>query len=80
MLKTVRRAFQIEDIRKRIFYTFMMLIVVRLGSLLPTPGVDPSLTTTVSYTHLDVYKRQEQRTPWLTSRSEKVCRSAARLL
>ena len=25
MLKTVRKAFQIEDIRKRIFYTFVML-------------------------------------------------------
>ena len=42
MLKTVRKAFQIEDIRKRIFYTFAMLIVVRLGSQLPTPGVDPT--------------------------------------
>ena len=42
MLKTVRKAFQIEDIRKRIFYTFMMLVVVRLGSQLPTPGVDPT--------------------------------------
>ena len=42
MLKTVRRAFQIEDIRKRIFFTFLMLIVVRLGSELPTPGVDPT--------------------------------------
>ena len=42
MLKTVRRAFQIEDIRKRILYTFAMLIVVRLGSELPTPGVDPT--------------------------------------
>ena len=42
MLKTVRRAFQIEDIRKRLFYTFAMLIVVRLGSQLPTPGVDPT--------------------------------------
>jgi preprotein translocase subunit SecY len=40
MLETVRRAFQIEDIRKRLFYTFLMLIVVRLGSELPTPGVD----------------------------------------
>ena len=39
MLKTVRRAFQIEDIRKRIFYTLIMLVVVRLGSELPTPGV-----------------------------------------
>ena len=42
MLKTVRRAFQIEDIRKRIFYTLIMLVVVRLGSQLPTPGVDPT--------------------------------------
>ena len=42
MLKTVRKAFQIEDIRKRIFYTFVMLVIVRLGSQLPTPGVDPT--------------------------------------
>lgn len=42
MLGTVRRAFQIEDIRKRLFYTFLMLVVVRLGSELPTPGVDPT--------------------------------------
>lgn len=41
MFKTVRRAFQIEDIRKKIFYTFMMLVVIRLGSQLPTPGVNP---------------------------------------
>lgn len=42
MLETVRRAFKIEDIRKRIFYTFIMLVVIRFGSLLPTPGVNPS--------------------------------------
>ena len=42
MLKTVRRAFQIEDIRKKIIYTFLMLIVIRLGSQLPTPGVNPN--------------------------------------
>lgn len=42
MLQTVRRAFQIEEIRQRLFFTFLMLIVVRLGSELPTPGVDPS--------------------------------------
>ncbi|MBU3874416.1 preprotein translocase subunit SecY [Faecalicatena sp. AGMB00832] len=42
MLETVRRAFHIEDIRKRLFYTFVMLVVVRLGSQLPTPGVDPT--------------------------------------
>lgn len=42
MFKTVRRAFQIEDIRRKILYTFMMLIVIRIGSELPTPGVDPN--------------------------------------
>lgn len=41
MFKTVRRAFQIDDIRRKILYTFMMLIVIRIGSELPTPGVDP---------------------------------------
>lgn len=40
MLKTFRKAFQIEDIRKRLLFTFLMLIVVRIGSQLPTPGVD----------------------------------------
>ncbi|SHJ46612.1 preprotein translocase subunit SecY [Hespellia stercorisuis] len=42
MFQTIRKAFQIEDIRRRIFYTFCMLVVVRLGSELPTPGVDPT--------------------------------------
>ena len=42
MLKTFRKAFQVADIRKKIFYTFMMLVVIRIGSQLPTPGVDPT--------------------------------------
>lgn len=42
MLQTFRKAFTIEEIRTRIFYTFLMLIVIRLGSQLPTPGVDPA--------------------------------------
>lgn len=41
MLKTFRKAFQIKDIRVKIGYTFLMLIVIRIGSQLPTPGVDP---------------------------------------
>lgn len=42
MLKTFRKAFQVANIRKKIFYTFMMLVVIRIGSQLPTPGVDPT--------------------------------------
>ncbi|MBQ8803253.1 MAG: preprotein translocase subunit SecY [Tyzzerella sp.] len=41
MLKTFRKALQIEEIRKKLWYTFLMLIVVRIGSQLPTPGVNP---------------------------------------
>ena len=40
MLETLRNAFRIKDIRNRIGYTFLMLIVIRLGSQLPTPGVN----------------------------------------
>lgn len=41
MFKTFRNALKIEEIRKKLFYTFLMLIVVRLGSQLPIPGVNP---------------------------------------
>lgn len=40
MLESLRKAFQIKDIRKKIGYTFLMLIVIRIGSGLPTPGVN----------------------------------------
>ena len=40
MFKTFRDAMKVKDIRKRLFYTFIMLIVVRLGSQLPVPFVD----------------------------------------
>ena len=41
MFKTLRNALKVEEIRKKLFYTFLMLIVVRFGSQLPTPGVNP---------------------------------------
>ena len=40
MLETLRNAFKIKDIRKRIIFTFLMLVVIRIGSQLPIPGVD----------------------------------------
>ncbi len=40
MLETLRNAFKIKDIRKKLFFTFFMLIVVRFGSQLPVPGVN----------------------------------------
>ena len=40
MLTTLKNAFKIKDIRKKIFFTLAMLVVIRIGSQLPVPGVD----------------------------------------
>ena len=40
MLKTLKNAFKIKDLRNKILFTFAMLVVIRLGSQLPVPGVD----------------------------------------
>lgn len=42
MFKTLRDAFKIEDIRKRLWYTFCILVIVRLGTQLHLPFADPS--------------------------------------
>jgi preprotein translocase subunit SecY len=40
MFKTIRDAFKVKEIRNGLIFTFCILIVVRLGSLIPTPGVN----------------------------------------
>ena len=40
MLNTLRNAFKIKDIRQKMFFTFLMLIVIRIGSQIPVPGVN----------------------------------------
>ncbi len=40
MFKTLRNAFSVKDIRDRILFTFLMLVVIRIGSQLPVPGVN----------------------------------------
>ncbi len=40
MFKTIVQAFKIKEIRKRIIFTIVMLIIVRIGCQLPLPGTD----------------------------------------
>lgn len=42
MFQTLRNAWKVPDVRKKILYTLMMLLFFRLGAFLPVPGVDPS--------------------------------------
>ena len=34
------RAFRTPDLRKKILFTIMMMVLFRVGSLIPAPGVD----------------------------------------
>ena len=40
MFTTLKNAFKIKELRKKILFTFAMLVVIRFGSQLPVPGVD----------------------------------------
>ena len=40
MLTTVKNAFKVKEIRQKLLFTFLMLIVIRFGCQLPVPGVD----------------------------------------
>ena len=40
MFTTLKNAFKIKEIRKKLIFTFLMLVVIRLGSQLPVPGIN----------------------------------------
>src|SRR6058998_845012 len=41
-LQSLANVFNVPDLRKRVIFTFLLLAVYRLGSHIPTPGVDPA--------------------------------------
>lgn len=41
-IQTIQNIFKIEELRKRIGYTFLLLLVYRLGSFIVLPGIDPT--------------------------------------
>lgn len=43
MFETVRNAFKIKDLRKKIIYTLLVLVIVRIGCAIPVPGVNASV-------------------------------------
>jgi len=44
MIKTLRNALKVKDIRTRLIYTLICLIIVRLGTLLPAPAISRDVT------------------------------------
>lgn len=43
MFETLKNAWKIPDLRKRIIFTLLMLLVYRLGAVLPVPGIDRTI-------------------------------------
>ena len=42
MFKSIRNAFKVKELRGKLLYTLMMLVVIRFGSQLPIPGIETS--------------------------------------
>ncbi|WRS27491.1 preprotein translocase subunit SecY [Oscillospiraceae bacterium MB08-C2-2] len=47
MLETIRNAWKIADLRSKILYTLMILMVYRIGSAIPVPFLDASVLQTM---------------------------------
>ncbi len=43
MSNSLVNMFRIEELRKKILYTFLMLVVFRIGAFIPIPGIDPEV-------------------------------------
>ncbi|WP_195576699.1 preprotein translocase subunit SecY [Paenibacillus sp. 1001270B_150601_E10] len=48
MFKTVSNIWRVEDLRRKILFTLMVLIVYRVGSFIPVPGVDKTVFETAN--------------------------------
>ena len=42
MLQTFKNAWKIDDLRKKILYTLMIILIFRIGSAIPAPFLDPT--------------------------------------
>lgn len=47
MLKTMAQALKIPDIRKKLIFTVLMLVIFRIGSNIPVPGMDRAVLAEV---------------------------------
>ena len=45
MLTTLKNAFKVKEVRERIIFTLLILMIVRLGAQLPIPGVSRDVFT-----------------------------------
>ena len=42
MLSTLRNAWKIPELRKRLLWTLLIVAIYRIGNHIPVPGIDPT--------------------------------------
>jgi preprotein translocase subunit SecY len=42
LIQTLKNIFKIEDLRARLIYTLLIILLYRLGKYITLPGIDPS--------------------------------------
>ena len=47
MWKLLKNAWKVTEVRKKLIFTFLMLVVIRFGSVLPIPGVNTTYFDTL---------------------------------
>ena len=55
MFKTVSNIWKVEDLRKRILFTLFILLVYRIGSFIPVPGVNKDVFTQVDQSGSELF-------------------------
>jgi len=55
MLRTVARAWKIADIRKKIIFTVVMLLIFRVGSNIPVPGIDRDILESIFSNEMGIF-------------------------
>lgn len=48
MLSTLRNAWKVPDLRKRLLWTLLIVAIYRIGNHIPVPGIDPSKLKSVA--------------------------------
>ena len=48
MWETLRNAWKVEELRKKLIYTFLMLVLFRLVSVIPVPGINAAVVKEVA--------------------------------
>ena len=43
MLETMKNAWRVKELRNKILYTLLIIVIFRIGSVIPVPYIDPDM-------------------------------------